>query len=127
VSEPGHPHSITDPKIPDAGAALHDARDDFVSRSNREMSVRQFAVHEMQIRAADSARQHLQQDLMLSGGCFWHFFQREHGARGTQSHSHHGKAVSLDVVATSSTTRQLDRTPSLQSTPARSHPQRRER
>ena len=59
-AEPRHPHPVAGLE---ALAALHHAGHDLVPGHQRQLRLRQLAVHDVQVRAADAARAHLEEQL----------------------------------------------------------------
>jgi hypothetical protein len=62
-SQPRHAHAFTDPKALDSFTDARHCSDDLVTGDKRQLGLRQFTVDEMQVRAANGARVHVDQHL----------------------------------------------------------------
>ena len=67
MAKPGHADALADLQAADAGAEPVDASDDFMAGNDRDARMGQFAVHHMQIGAADPAGGNFQPDLAGAG------------------------------------------------------------
>src|SRR5690606_23917313 len=80
AAEPRDADSVAGPKARGAVADGFDAADDLVTRHERQRGLRQLAVDDMQIRAADGARLDAQQHLARARRRHWQRAQLEAGA-----------------------------------------------
>jgi len=97
--EPWHANAIAAGEPVDAGAGLGHRADDLVAGNDRGACVRQLAVDDMEVGAADAARVDLHQDLPRSRGRIAQFHPLEGPLRSHQDHRFH--ALSRSAVRVS--------------------------
>jgi hypothetical protein len=86
VAQPRDADPLADLQAPHGGADRIDPADDLVPGNHRHLRVRQLAVNDVQVRAADAARQHPDADLVRRR---LRIRQLRPHQRGTQSVEHH--------------------------------------
>jgi hypothetical protein len=90
-AEPGHPHPLAGSE---ALAAFEHARDDLVSRHERELRPVELAVHDVQVGAADAACDDLEERVARTRLGNGEVGRPERAARGIEDHgAHWGKAT----------------------------------
>jgi len=67
AGEPRNPNALTDAQPHDASPDCIDPPYDFVARNDRYRGIGEFAIHDVQIRAADAAGDHLDSKLAWAG------------------------------------------------------------
>ena len=89
AAQPGHAHALTRDETADAGAQRLDLTHDLVAWDQRQRRFSQFAVHHMQVGAADAAGGDSQQQLARPGLRCWQLLQLQGLARPSQYHRAH--------------------------------------
>ena len=86
LGEPGDADPVTGAKGRDRAAGVDHAPDDFVPGRHRVDGLRQLAVDEMQVGAADAAGAHLDENLVLEERCERRLLTHERPAGRMQPH-----------------------------------------
>src|SRR5262249_15058372 len=76
-AQPRHADAIADAEAGDIGSDRRDGTDDLVAGDERELRIGQLAVEDVQVRAADRAGVHAQEDLSRPGPGLAQLTQRE--------------------------------------------------
>ena len=89
-AKPRDPDAGPHPEIVDPGTAFHNFSDNFMPGNERKFWVRQFAIHDMEIRTANGAGQHPHQHLSGTRRRRYHLAFAERGSRLFKNHRAHG-------------------------------------
>ncbi len=92
-AQPGNPDPLTDTEVLDSGADLSDPADNLVTDDERQLRVWQFAIDDVQIRAANRARRHAHEQLARASTRHGHFDTLERPTDGGKNHRTHDDKV----------------------------------
>ena len=98
MAKPGDTDPFAQGQVLDACAHGIDSPDDLVSRNDRDLGIRKLAVHDMQIRTADAASQHLDPDFLRTRFTIRQFHPLEWSLEFLQNHCMHVKLRAGSVV-----------------------------
>ena len=89
-AEPGHADARADGEVADAFAQRLDAADDLVTGHDRIARLRQFAIGDVQVRAAHATGKNTNQDLTGTGLRLWPVGEAQGQAGAVENHRAHG-------------------------------------